>query len=119
MSPIVLDLITCAAIALFCAGLLACFAFVIGGDIRQARAPRRNRDSRPHRDLREAALREYPEFGGWHAPSAPRLECGFCQICGSTCGRKAFAHGMCPACYQQQMVRPVHIAAITNRRIRL
>jgi hypothetical protein len=89
---------------------------VIGLDVRWSWQQQLRRNSQPRRDLREAALREYPEFGGWHAPSAPRLECSFCQICGSTCDRKAFAHGLCPACYRQQKVTSAHIATIANRR---
>jgi hypothetical protein len=93
--------------------LLACLAYVVSGDVRHARARTRRGSSTVLPDLREAALREYPEFSGMPEPPAPAsgTRDGYCRVC----ALPAYARGMCLSCYRQAKITSRDIHAIAGR----
>jgi hypothetical protein len=100
---------------LWLAGFGGCLAYVISLDIRGRSRPRRRQTSRPDCDLREDALRRYPEFGGPPrrrpaARPAPRRD--DCR----DCGLPAFAYGRCRPCVRQMRVTSADIKITAQNR---
>jgi hypothetical protein len=93
--------------------LLACLAYVISGDARQYRARTRRPGRTALPDLREAALREYPEFGeaGKQEPPAAAPENSGCRYC----GKPVLARDLCRPCYRQYTITSTRINAIARR----